>query len=135
MEKKLHYRFDHKNKILHERLKGNISFNDFITYEKKILSDPEYDESYSIFSDIRDAVFVLSAVEVKMILKLMKDATSKNNIHQKCAFITNNPQDVVNSELIKISMQKFSPINIKSFSTKEAAYEWLNITESDKDIP
>ena len=98
-------------------------------YQKKILTDSDYNDSYSIFSDIRGAIFKLSDIEIKTIYKLLKKATSKNSIYQKCAFITTNPNDVVNSELINISMKKFSPINIQIFSTKEAACQWLNINK------
>lgn len=61
--------------------------------------------------------------------KLLKDASSKKNT--KCAFLTKTPKGVVSAELIKIALKKFSAINIKTFSTKNAACEWLHVDEKN----
>ena len=63
-------------------------------------------------------------------INLLKEGSSEKDLNRKCAFITNKPAEVVNSELIKFRMEKFSSINIKTFSTKEAAFQWLNINEN-----
>ena len=126
---KVKYKFDHKLKIIFERIKGEITFDEIFSYQKNIISDPEYNSSYSIYSDIRDLNFKLSQTEIITMFNLLKEVTSEKNIDKKCAFITNKPQEVVNSELIKFRMKKFSSINIKTFSTKEAAFQWLNINE------
>ena len=127
MDKIVEYKFDHKHKVIIDRFKGEILFNDLMNHEKTKLSDPEYNDSYSIFVNIRDATFKLSDAEKEIMYNLLKKTSTEINMNRKCAFITNTPLEVVNSELFKKNIKKFAPMNIKTFSTKEAAYLWLKV--------
>ncbi len=129
MENILVYKFDHKLRIIFERIAGRITFDDIIAFHKEILSDTEYNNSYSIFSDIKDSVFELSQSERGTLCNFLNSPIPKENTNRKCAFITKKPMEVVGSELFRIRMENISPINIKTFSTKEAAFRWLRIND------
>ena len=120
----LDYKIDCKIEIIFERINGVIKFDELIDFHKSIFSDSKYNKSYSIFSDIRDSVFELSESEKEALFNVLSLSNPDN---QRCAFLTDTPKEVVSSELIKITMQHFSSINIKTFSTKDAAFSWLNI--------
>ncbi|MCK5852176.1 STAS/SEC14 domain-containing protein [bacterium] len=123
----LYYKIDCKFGIIFERINGVIKLNELIDFHKSIFFDSKYNKSYSIFSDIRGSVFELSESERKVLYDMLSLSGSDN---QRCAFLTDTPREVVSSELVKIAMQHFSAVNIKTFSTKAAAFQWLNIDKN-----
>ena len=126
MDKILEYRFDHEQKIIYEILKGDITLNELLQLERNKFNDPEHNASYSVILDIREANFRFSNVEKEIFYESIKDYTANLNMNRKCAILTNNPQEVVISELFKLRMSQSSPMNIKIFSTETAAMEWIN---------
>lgn len=131
MDKIIEYKFDHNLKISYERMKGKIHLNDLISYVQAKLNDPEYNNTYSILADIRGVEFQLSKDDKDIFYKLFEDSSNVINKNRKCAFLTNAPSEVVDSVLFKLSQSIFSKINIEIFSTKKAAYNWLNISENN----
>lgn len=131
MEKILEYRFDHKLKTIFERIKGPITLNDLIAHEKAKLHDPQHNDSYSVYIDLRGAVFEFSDEEKKRMYYFMEKITSEMNMDRKCAFVTDRPLEVANSILFKMEMHKLSPMNFETFSTEEAAYKWLYISKDN----
>ena len=125
MERFLKYRFDHKNKLIIETYRGEIELEHFIEYEKEKTNDPEYNDSYSLFIDIRDAIFKYSDVEKKIFYKTILDIASKINMNRKCAFLTTNPSEVASSILFKLRAMKFTSLKVEIFSTEVAALSWL----------
>ena len=69
----------------------------------------------------------LSDVEKEIFYESIKDLTANLNMNRKCAILTDNPQEVVISELFKLRMNQSSLMNIKIFSTETAALEWINM--------
>lgn len=125
MKKKLEYKFDHKRKIIIDTISGIITLNELIEHEKTKFNDPVYNDSYSAVLDIRGSVFDMNTDEKEIFYKMIKESTAKINMKRKCAIITDKPNEVVNSQLFKIRMGQFSPMNFRIFSSEEAAYLWV----------
>lgn len=125
MDAKVEYRFDHEQMITYEIFKGNITLDDLLQHSKKKFNDPGHTDSYAVILDIREAIFKLSEEEKNKFYKAISEYTSDMNMNRKCAILTNNPQEVVISELFKLKMVQLSPINIRTFSTTAAALEWI----------
>ncbi len=125
MGKKLEYKFNHKQKIIIETISGKIKLNELIELEKTKLNDPGHNDSYSIIIDIRGAVFEINAAERETFYKMLEELTANINMNRKCAFITQRPNEVVNSVLFKLRVNEFAPMNFEIFSSEEAAYAWV----------
>ena len=125
MEKKLEYRFDHQQNIIIETIRGTINLNELIELEKKTLNDPGHNDSYPIIVDIRGVVFEVSSAERETFYNKFQELTANINMNRKCAFITNRPNEVVHSELFKLRVNEFAPMDFKIFSSEEAAYDWV----------
>ncbi len=124
---KLDYKIDCKIGIIFERITGVIKFDELIDFHKSIFSDSNYNKSYSVLSDIRDSVYELSESEKEALYNLL---SLYNTDKKRCAFLTDTPNEVVSSELIKNKIHDYSSINIETFSTQEAAFRWLNIDKN-----
>jgi hypothetical protein len=125
MEGILKYRFDHEHKLVIETYRGTIELMQFIEYEKEKTNNPEYDDSYSIFIDIRDAIFKFSDEEKKLFYETILDIASTMNMNRKCAFLTTNPSEVASSVLFKLRATHLTSMRVEIFSTEEAALNWL----------
>jgi hypothetical protein len=126
-EAKLRYRFDHKRKITFEKVRGQISFEDVVAYEKAKISDPEFNESYDIIADIRGATFDLTKEEIIRIYKFIITNTTRISMEGRIAFIADSPNEVVAADLFIVSLKRFGPAMMKIFCTEEAANHWLAI--------
>jgi hypothetical protein len=125
MESILKYRFDHENKLIIESYRGTVGLMHFIEYEKEKTNNPEYNDSYSLFIDIREAIFQFSYEEKKIFYKTIMDIASKMNMNRKCAFLTTNPLEVASSVLFKLRAMRLTSLKVEVFSTEEAALNWL----------
>ncbi|PLX05378.1 MAG: hypothetical protein C0594_07600 [Marinilabiliales bacterium] len=123
----LKYEFDHKRKLIIETARGEIRLTELIEHEKTKFNDPEHNDSYSIFVDLRNSKFVLTDQDKEMIFKLIKEYTAKINAKRKLALLTYSPEEVVTSELLKRRMSKLTNLRLEIFSTENAAYKWLSL--------
>jgi len=123
--KLIQYRIDHTEKIIYERFKGKISQEDFINHQESILKDSEYNPSYHTLSDIRDASYTFSEEIKSEIFSQMRSLLKNKKSKGKCAFITHKPFEVVDTLTFSDEMKNSTPVEYKTFSTEEAALEWL----------
>ena len=57
------YSFIHAKKLIIEVYQGTISADIFYNYQNELLNDPEFDPTYSYFTDIRKSVIQLTDEE------------------------------------------------------------------------
>ena len=125
METILEYNIDHEQKIILEKLQGKIELNELLEHEKMKLTDPEYNDTYSIMIDIRDLDFPRSEEEMEIIYRMFEDIGNRINMNRKCALVTHKPSEVVASELFSMRMKSLSPMVFRIFSTEKSALGWI----------
>lgn len=89
------YYFDHEQNIVYEKFRGDISAEEFINHQREIAADPEFNPDYSILSDIRDATFNYDETLKRKLYTFMQNYSKQYSQNCKCAFITENPSEVV----------------------------------------
>lgn len=77
------------------------------------------------FTDIRKSKIELSKREREEIYDFMRELSSKNLNLRKIAILTESPKEVVEAFMYEEGTGKSSPVSYKIFSTKEAAFQWL----------
>ena len=123
------YQINHKQKVIHETLRGEITSEEFLTHQKEIIEDPQHDWSYSILSDIRDSAYNYPDDVANDVFKVMQDINKNYQSGCKCAFVTHKPMEVARTYLYKKGMANHSQVQFKIFSSLKGAQLWLNISE------
>ncbi len=119
------YTFDHNRKLSIEVFNGEISFDELKEYMTSKFSDPDHNDTYSVFVDLRNSKFVFTRDEREKAFSSLQEYIFQMNMNRRCAFLTNKPNEVVASELFSMRMSKFSEMSFKIFSTEGAAMNWL----------
>jgi hypothetical protein len=124
------YSFIHDKKLIIEVYQGTISADMFYNHQNELLNDPEFDPTYSYFTDIRKSVIQLTDEEREKLYEYMRVLSTNNQNPRKIAVLTESPSEVVEAFMYEVETGKSSPVTYKIFSTKEAAFQWL---EKDPD--
>jgi hypothetical protein len=128
-----------KYKILPEKrvilgyASGHLQWKDIIMKKAEVGRDPLFDPSFNMLDDIRDAHILISEpAEVK---KFYEFASSQKSYlgERNTALLTNTPNQVANSELLKMFGQH-TPIHFETFSTLEGAMNWVGLSPNDLGI-
>jgi hypothetical protein len=110
--------------LILECCKGNTSVEDAINMKKDEIADNLYDAAYNIIVDIREFETSLDSNIAKS-MAVFSDFLNKLLIRGKVAFLTTRPHQVVLSELLKRFIKDTLTIEIKIFSSPEAAIKFL----------
>lgn len=126
MTKKTIYKIFPEEKIIVEYLGGKVCWSDHIELKKKEIAESTYNPDYSVITDIRNAQLDLNALEdINKYIAFLNN-NSKSVGKRKTAALTTSKEQVIHSEMLRV-MKKDLPIDIKSFSTLKAAFDWLKI--------
>lgn len=114
-----------------EVLKGPVKLHEYINLKKQQIEDEDFNSNYNFLIDIRAVEFVFSRETEKRMKEYLAfakpiDALSKE---KKTAIITSTPDQVVYS-MINQSLDS-RQITYNIFSTKDAALEWLNLSNEE----
>lgn len=132
-EKKYHYRILHEEKLIVEYYSGDIVLENLIEFKKILLTDPEYNPQYNLLIDLRDATFLLTEYEIKKYLEYAKPVLYLFK-KRKSAYLTHTPNQVVFVTFIEYYSEGFLPIEVKIFSTTNAAISWLKHSIYNSDV-
>lgn len=110
-------------KLIIETYSGNFSLLSFITLKRKEANDPLYSNTYDYIIDFSDVYFpdYQKYQDIVYFIELYADKIEL----QKCAIITRNPNQVVESVLFSMEAEKLLPIAFKVFSSFKTAYSWI----------
>lgn len=126
MESYLQNKVDRELQINSNILKGTVDVDLLLNYLKNLVKAPDYNETYNVLVDIREADMPDFYVRINEFIQFFCNTSNEINWNRKCAIITSNPQQVVLSKLLEYEMDKLSSyLKINVFSTKEAALYWL----------
>lgn len=117
------YRIDTENKIITETWGKKASLDDYLLLKKAELSDPLYNPNFDVINDLREVDIKYNEDALNQIIKFFLDNIDKIG-KRKSALITKNPNQVAGTMMFKIK-SKSLPINVKVFSTPEAALNWI----------
>ena len=119
---------DHDLKINYNVIKGDFKFEDFVKKLDKVVRNPDYNVSYNILIDIREANFINFMKKSSILIDYFQDKLSFLNMNRKCAFLTSKPIDIAHATLI---IEKFRivgfPIKFEIFSSEGIALSWLSV--------
>ncbi len=124
--KKTEYKIFPENGILIEYLGGHISWSDYFELKKQELSDPDYNPSYNVITDMRSIkVYSEDLDGIDNYIQFIKE---NNQIvgNRKTAMLTDDSKHVVHSEVLK-HMLSYFPMELRTVSTYYAAFEWTEL--------
>lgn len=126
MTKKTHYKIFSEEKIIIEYFAGEVRWSDLVELKQKEIAESDYNPDFGVITDIRNAHLDLNALEeINKYLEFLHD-NSKSIGNRKTAALTSSKEQVIHSEMLRM-MKNNLPIDIKSFSTLKAAFEWVEI--------
>jgi hypothetical protein len=130
---KITFKIFPKNKLIIERFSGAFLLSDYEQMKKDEFIHPDYDQNFDVLADLRDGYYESNSISPDKILMSVTNflKSSKEKIgKRKCAFIAINPEQVVSSIFYENFIKEL-PIVSKSFTTLNAAMEWLAIKDKD----
>ena len=113
------------NRLIVQYYSGDITMDDIIYLQKGISDDLNYNSSFDVVIDFRDANLLLKVEDMDKSIDFFKN---NPKIHGKrnAAYITNNPNEVVITTIFA-ELITYIPIQAKVFSTIQASVDWLGI--------
>ena len=122
-------KIDHQLKINFDVIKGEVDLETIIQHEKERLQSDKFDENFNTLVDIRGTEFVNFLSDIGKFCEFLDRYTKEANINmaRKCAIVTSSPVEAVNSTIFALDFGKReNSFKFKSFSTEEAAIDWLS---------
>jgi len=123
------YKIIPEKKLVLEYFCGNLSWKDLMENKKILALDKNYDPTFNIIDDVRDAYIVFEEDGISEFVKLINENINLKG-ERKTAILTDTPNQLVNSELLN-SRDKDVLFKLKTVSTLEAATKWVNTSPSD----
>ncbi|MCU4156750.1 hypothetical protein J1N10_12240 [Carboxylicivirga sp. A043] len=112
------------NNILHVSIEGPATIYDLYDFLDELGNLHSLPENLKVFYDLRNASIDLRLDEINLLSKRAEEKTLHCN-SVKTAFCVKDPKITAYAMLFSW-LPENSKINRKQFSTKEAAFEWLN---------
>jgi hypothetical protein len=132
MLKKVFFKILPEEQLIIEYFSGSVSWHDLVEMKRLEVSEPNYNPNFNVITDIREAVLNLEALdEIESYLDFLK-SNQKSVGTRKTAILTDNSEQVIHSELLRV-MKNDLPINIKTVSTYQAVFEWVEILPKDRE--
>ncbi|HPE75813.1 MAG TPA: hypothetical protein P5210_03730 [Draconibacterium sp.] len=128
MDSIFEHRGDHDLKVNFNVIKGDFKFEDFLKNFDEVVHNPEYNDSYNILVDIREANFIDFTDNVSVLVDYFHETVSFFNMNCKFSFITTKPLDVVYATLLIEKLRKIGiRITFQIFSSEKAALNWMTV--------
>jgi len=123
------YKIIPEKKLVLEYFCGELTWEDLIENKRKLALEKNYDPTYNIIDDVRDAFIVFEEGGLSKFVKLINENSMLNG-KRKTTILTDTPNQLVNSELLS-SREKDIPFKLKTVSTLLTATKWVNSLPSD----
>ena len=122
---KSNYKILPEHNLIIESHNGKLDLDSYINFKINVSKDERYKPTLNQLLDFNGAIFTISSQEVSTYANFIKN-TPKFIGERKIAVLTNTPNQVVPSVLLKMNL-KNSLVLIEIFTTYEKAIHWLNI--------
>jgi hypothetical protein len=129
MEKLVNYRIMGDLKLILECAKGSAKIEHVKQMKIREISDIEYIPNYNLIIDFRESNIDFLNLDIKSLKGFFDFAKNTEGVISggKTAFLTNSPEQVVLSSLLKDLGDKLTT-NFEIFSSLEAALDYLDIS-------
>ena len=117
------YTINTKRKIIIETWSEFVTIEEFIELKKQEFSDSEFNPNFNVLTDLRITKLGFDEKLISEIIKYMLSNPAKIK-NRKSAIVADNPQLVAGSFLYEKKGVDL-PVNIKTFTTIEAALNWF----------
>ncbi|MDO9273915.1 MAG: hypothetical protein Q7T92_00010 [Lutibacter sp.] len=132
IDKKFAYKIFLNKNLTVKYYNGILSLSDIIDSISVSGQHPDWKPTMNIIHDIRDVVLDLEEKEIQELLQYVKE-DKKLYGERKVAFITNRPNQVVFT-FILTNIKNESLVNMNTFSTLNAAIEWVELPITDLEM-
>ena len=118
----LEYIIDKENGIIYQKFEGFVRMEDLIEFNKRKLQDTDFRTGLHLLVDLSESEIGLTNQEIERYTTYLEE---RKEIYEgtKCAIVSANPKQFVQSYFFKEYVSAFGKVEI--FSTKEAGLEWL----------
>ena len=125
LRKNITYKVIQELALIIELYEGDLTVEDIIYNKERIAESENYDSSYDLILDFRNADLQYMTSDIDRLVAFFKENTI---LHQKkkVAYLTSKPNEVVATTLFTFKIDDFS-IEPKTFSTRDAVVAYLNI--------
>jgi hypothetical protein len=121
------------NRLILECCKGKAQVEDAIRMKSEEMADPMFNKDYNIIVDFREFETTIERKVYDSISEFF-NFLKNTELKSKIAFLTTEPNQVVISLMLKgMSNESFS-LEIKVFSTVEAAIRFVGLTIDKMDL-
>ena len=126
--KKFEYRILPEHGIIVEKISGLVTGHELIGFKKNEMQDKDYQFHFDVIADLRKVDFASVEDIVEAFFGFYQEyfPLMKN---KKSAYITRKPLQVAVLTLYGDKL-KSTPMDIRIFSTTEAAVNWIGLTSS-----
>lgn len=125
MESTFSIEADHELKIIRYKHSGILDYDEIGKAWQQFLSMKEFTEQgYHLLSDYREAVFDMHLDEADRIVDFMRGIRPIVD-GKKQSLIVRDPYSTAGAILFQESVTKEIGFNVKTFSSEEAALQWL----------
>jgi len=131
MIKTAQYKILPELKIMIEYFSVEMSLDDLISHRKIMIHDIEYNPTYNIITDFRDAYLNGNEDDILSFIEFAKNYPNLA-AKRRAAILTETPNQTVISSIYKLKLQDL-PFIVKIFSTVSAALNWVGLTLTDKE--
>jgi len=120
----IEYIIDTEKKIVFETWSEYTTIEEYVEAKRNVFSDPEFKIGFNFLTDIRNNKQDYDENLISKIIKFLeKNITISEKV--KSAVVADDPGSVIKSIIFE-NMGADLILNIKVFSTIEAALEWLS---------
>lgn len=119
------YRFNKETQILEVSYTGNILPEEIISYNEFIAENKNLPRELKVLVDARTASYQFSTKTIE-ILKVLVKQFMQNYKFMKVALVHSKPLETAFSQIIEDKQQPKNYFH-HTFSTKEAALDWLEL--------
>jgi len=118
------YTIDVEGKIIIETFCGIFNLTNYERLKSDEFADPRFSHDFNVLSDIRMTNSKFNNEDAKRLVNFLYKNIPKTG-NRKCAVVTKTPQQVVFSVFFE-EYSKILPVEVMTFSTVEAAMDWIN---------
>lgn len=118
------YRIIPEFSLILENYRGLIKLPDVEHVLVKEFQDPDYNPAFDYLCVLQEANIVLTPEDLEMMTEFL-NTVKENVVQHKLALLTETPGQVA-SATIYSELLKGMPVDLKVFTTLDAAVHWLN---------
>ena len=121
----VHYKIIPGKRLIIEYFIGSLTLEEMFQFVETVKNEKDYDKTFNSLIDLNEVKLNISIKDIQKYVEYLNgDASVLGS--RKLAIITKTPDHVVTGTLYQLLSENL-PMNIRVFSTFEAAVRWLGL--------